>query len=201
MTIDEGYIKYDSDWTEAPARHIEFAAELERCRRPLFIAGLVGEYAELGIGFGNISMRCPGRDQFLITGTQTGNLEHTTADHYSLVTAFNIKNNSVTCEGPVQASSEAMTHAAIYALDEAIGAIVHVHSRVAWERYLNKLPTTGPDIAYGTPAMAREFARLYSETRFGIDGVAVMAGHDEGLISFGSSLDQASARIMALDIT
>ena len=201
MTIDEGYIKYDSHWTEAPATQTELAAELERCRFPLFKAGLVGEYAELGIGFGNISSRCAGPGRFLFTATQTGNLEHTTANHYSLVTAFDIDNNSVTCEGPLQASSEAMTHAAIYALDENIGAIVHVHSKAAWDRYLNQLPTTRPDVAYGTPAMAHEFARLYSETRFRSDGVAVMAGHEEGLISFGTSLGEASARIMALDIS
>lgn len=201
MTIDEGYIKYDSHWTEAPATEIKPAAELERCRYPLYKAGLVGEYAELGIGFGNISRRCSGRGQFLITGTQTGNLEHTTAEHYSLVTAFDIERNSVSCEGPVQASSEAMTHAAIYALDESIGAIVHVHNKAAWERYLNRLPSTRPDIAYGTPAMAHEFARLYAETDFQRNGVAVMAGHEEGLISFGTSLDEAADRILALDIT
>ncbi|MCH9694710.1 MAG: class II aldolase/adducin family protein [Gammaproteobacteria bacterium] len=201
MTIDEGYIKYDSQWTKGPAVEEGLAAELERCRAPLYKAGLVGEYAELGIGFGNISKRCPGDNRFVITATQTGNLPRTTADHYALVTAFDIERNSVTSEGPLQASSEAMTHAAIYALDENIGAIVHVHSKPAWCRYLNELPTTSPNIAYGTPAMAREFARLYVETDFSRDGVAVMAGHEEGLISIGASLDEASARIMALDIT
>jgi ribulose-5-phosphate 4-epimerase/fuculose-1-phosphate aldolase len=91
-----------------------------------------------------------------------------------------------------------MTHAAIYALDNDIGAIVHAHSRKLWERYLDELPTTDAAIAYGTPEMAREFSRLYDQTDFSRTGVAVMAGHDEGLISFGMTIEDAARRMLAL---
>lgn len=198
MTYDEGYIKYDIDWTPGPATHVDAARALDTWRRALFEAGLIGVYADLGIGYGNLSIRCGRPGQFLISGTQTGSLATTDESHYSLVTAVDIDANRVSCTGPVKASSEAMTHAAIYALDAGIGAIVHVHSRSLWDRFLDDLPTTDASIAYGTPAMAREFARLHAETDFARAGVAVMAGHEEGLISFGPTLEVAARRMLAL---
>lgn len=196
--IDEGYIKYQSCWSEAPAPDPDTVLLLEECRKPLFAAGLVGYYKDLGVGFGNISIRSKKPRQFLITGTQTGHLAAMTEQHYSLVTDYDIERNEVRCSGPVQASSEAMTHAAIYELDPSIAAIVHVHSKALWDEYLNKLPTTNPDVAYGTPEMAKEFRRLYIDTAFSSQGIAVMGGHEEGLIGFGESLEKVAANILAL---
>lgn len=198
MSIDEGYIKYRSYWTEGLAPDREAASELNDWRRRLFAAGLVGHYPELNVGYGNISMRANNPGQFLISGTQTGHIEQTTEQHYSLVTDYDIAANEVRCTGPVQASSEAMTHAAIYELDPAIGAVVHVHSKSLWEKHLNHLPTTISDIGYGTPEMAHEFQRLYEETAFRTDGIAVMGGHEEGLIAIGRSLQEATLKIMFL---
>lgn len=196
--LDEGYIKYQSKWTVAPAPFPDVTQQLENSRRPLIAAGLVGHYEDLGIGFGNISIRCGDPGQFLITGTQTGHIDTTTEQHYSLVTQYDIEGNQVSCRGPVQASSEAMTHAAIYELDPSIAAIVHVHSKTLWDKYLNKLPTTNPDVAYGTPEMAGEFRRLFTTSLLGAQGLTVMGGHEEGLIAIGESLEQATARILAL---
>ena len=198
MNYDEGYIKYDIEWTPGPAAFVAAARELDAWRRPLFEAGLIGVYEDLDIGYGNLSMRCGEPGQFLISGTQTGRLATTDESHYSLVTQIDIDANTVSCVGPVKASSEAMTHAAIYALDDGIGAIVHVHSGRLWKRYLGELPTTDAEVAYGTPEMAREFSRLFAHTDFGRIGVAVMAGHDEGLISFGPSIEDAARRMLAL---
>ena len=75
---------------------------------------------------------------------------------------------------------------------------MHVHSKPLWDQYLNRLPTTNPDVAYGTPEMAMEFRRLYAESAFGSQGIAVMGGHEEGLIGIGTSLEQAATRILAL---
>lgn len=196
--LDEGYIKYESHWTPGVLPNPAAARELDEWRRQLHAVGLIGEYVEHGIGFGNISVRSKLPGQFLITGTQTGHLSTTNEDHYSLVTDYDIANNRVFCTGPLQASSEAMTHAAIYELNPAIAAVVHVHSRDLWDNLINKLPTTDPAVAYGTPEMAGEFRRLYAETEFSNDGIAVMAGHDEGLVSFGSTLADASKRVLAL---
>ena len=196
--LDEGYIKYQSRWSEAPAPDPAAVFLLEEWRKPLFEAGLVGHYEDLGIGFGNISIRSKEPRQFLITGTQTGHIAATTEQHYSLVTDYDIERNEVHCSGPIQASSEAMTHAAIYELDPSIAAIVHVHSKALWDAHLDKLPTTSAEIAYGTPEMAREFRRLYADTIFGSEGIAVMGGHEEGLIAFGESLETAAEKILAL---
>ncbi len=198
MSLDEGYIKYSLEWTPAPAPLPGVARAIENWRRPLYEAGLIGQYADLGIGYGNISRRCGGSGQFLISGTQTGNVAQTSEQHYALVTAVDIDANSVACTGPVKASSEAMTHAAIYALDERIAAVVHVHSRRLWETCLDELPTTDPGIPYGTPAMAKEFARLFAGTDFEQPQLAVMGGHEEGLVSFGPSLEGAARRMLSL---
>lgn len=198
MTLDEGYIKYESHWTPGPATHVAAARDLERWRKPLYEAKLIGEYAELGIGYGNISVRRGSGGLFLISGTQTGHLPTTDENNYSLVTDCDIRSNIVRCSGPVQASSEAMTHASIYALGDAIGAVVHAHNAELWRDNLDKLPTTDPDIAYGTPDMARELDRLYRTTGLRDSGVAVLAGHDEGLISFGATIEEAATRMLDL---
>ena len=198
MTIDEGYIKYRSHWTRGPLPDPDTARTLETWRRPLFEAGLIGHYEELGVGYGNISVRCGDSDQFLISGTQTGHVAKTDEHHYSLVTDYDIEANTVSCTGPVQASSEAMTHAAIYELDDGIGAIVHVHNDALWKRYINVLPTTDASVPYGTPEMAMEFGRIYRESVLGQRGLAVMAGHAEGLVRIGSTLQQAATRILGL---
>jgi len=198
VTIDEGYIKYRSFWTKAPIPNAAVTEELDTWRRPLRAAGLIGQYEELGIGYGNISIRCGEPGQFLISGTQTGHLEETDKTHYALVTSYNTHANIVCSVGPVQASSEAMTHAAIYGLDTNIGAIVHVHDRVLWRNLINTLPTTRADVAYGTPQMANEFRRLYRDTPFRQTGLAVMAGHEEGLLSFGITLEEATKKMLDL---
>lgn len=194
--IDEGYTKYAVRWTgRAPLDRPEIA-ELERWRRPLFEAGLVGHYPEHGIGYGNISIRTGGRE-FLITGTQTGHLPRTGAVHYALVTDYDIDGNSVSCRGAVQASSEALTHAAIYELDASIGAVVHVHEPRLWECLLDREPATRADVAYGTPDMAREFRRLFQQTRFAERRLAAMAGHDAGIVAIGGTLREAAERVLA----
>ena len=73
-----------------------------------------------------------------------------------------------------------------------------MHSADLWKRNLDRLPTTRRDVAYGTPQMAQEFARLWRDTAFREKGVAVMAGHDDGLLSIGASLKVAAERMLNL---
>lgn len=199
MTLDEGYIKYRSLWTSTEPPDSAAAAQLERWRAPLFAAGLIGHYEEHNVGYGNTSVRSGNPGQFLISGTQTGHLVTTSAQHYALVCAYDIDENWVECRGPIQASSESMTHAAIYELSPDIGAIVHVHSRALWQHHKHQLPTTDVNVAYGTPQMAREFRRLYFDGDFRDCGLAVMAGHDEGMVSIGATLAEAAERILQCD--
>ncbi|HEX7063331.1 MAG TPA: class II aldolase/adducin family protein [Woeseiaceae bacterium] len=196
--IDEGYTRFAVRWSDRrPVEHAEVAL-LERWRRPLFEAGLVGHYEDAGIGYGNLSLRIGSGREFLVSGTQTGHLAHTDREHYALVTDYDIDGNTVHCRGAVQASSETLTHAAIYALDAAFGAVVHVHDEPLWRRLRGFAPTTREDVAYGTPEMARELARLYRETDFPAARLAVMAGHEAGIITAGRSLAEAAQRVLAL---
>lgn len=196
--IDEGYIKYTSHWTKGPAPDADAVALLNQWRQPLFTAGLIGYDTEHSVGFGNLSVRAQNDGLFVISGTQTGHIRETTGEHYTLVTAVDIDRNSVDSIGPVRASSEAMTHAALYTLSPDISAVVHVHSARLWTKHLNVLPTSDPSIAYGTPEMAVEFRRLWQRTSFSTDRIAVMAGHAEGLVSVDVTLDRAAKRLLHL---
>lgn len=199
MTVDEGYIKFKCDWTKGPAPNRRMTDLLECWRQPLHQAGLIGHFADSGIGFGNLSVRCGEAAQFVISGTQTGHHAVTSGEHYSLITAYDIEGNCVSCIGPVQASSESLTHAAVYELEAGINAVVHIHSHVLWSQLRDHMATTKPDVAYGTPQMALEFARLYRETEFRNDGIAVMAGHESGIVSIGRTLEEAAERILLLN--
>jgi len=196
--IDEGYIKFDIDWQQSTTPALPSIDELICWRRPLYEAGLIGQYTKLGIGFGNLSARCPGNGLFVISGTQTGHLADLRYEHFSVVTECDPDTNLVRCQGDVKASSESMTHAAIYALSPSIQAVVHVHHRGLWEACKDRIATTDSSVAYGTPDMAREFARLYQDGEFATTGVAVMGGHEEGLISTGGTVEEAAGRILEL---
>ncbi|MBS3744791.1 MAG: class II aldolase/adducin family protein [Wenzhouxiangellaceae bacterium] len=196
--IDEGYTKYTVDWHRAPALPAAMIVELNDCRNRLYAAGLVGYYEAHGVGFGNVSILAPDGRGFIISGTGTGEIAHTDERHYSWVTDYDIDANRVVCHGPVQASSEALTHAAIYELDSVIRAVVHVHSAELWQRLIDRVPTTAANVPYGTPEMSREFVRLYRETDFVDGGVVVMAGHEEGIVACGADLKQAEHRILKL---
>jgi ribulose-5-phosphate 4-epimerase/fuculose-1-phosphate aldolase len=197
--IDEGYIKFESDWRKTEALENAEIESLIRWRRPLYDAGLIGYYEEHGVGFGNLSVRVSANCQFIISGSQTGHLPDLGAEHFALVKDYDIERNRVTSIGAHEASSESMTHAAIYELHPDIGAVVHVHSEALWTRLKGSAATTDADVAFGTPEMAREFHRLFRETDFKITGIAVMAGHEAGLVSSGSNLQEAAERILALD--
>ena len=194
--IDEGTIKFESMWLEAAAQDLPEIADLVRWRAPLYDAGLIGHFAEHDVGYGNLSARVGDSRRFVISGTQTGDIARTDERHYARVLRCDIESNRVACEGPVQASSEALTHAAIYALDPAIRAIVHVHDRAMWDALIDSVPTTSREVSYGTPEMAQEFRRLYEATDFAQKGIAVMGGHEEGIVSFGRDVEQAAQRIL-----
>lgn len=186
---EEGYIKYSCHWIKADPLPYHDIETLNRCRQKLYELGLIGAY-ENGIGFGNISRRRED-DQFIITGTATGRLPELCADHYTIVVDFDLARNELTCRGPVKASSESMSHGAIYRQGRDINAVIHVHSSALWNRLLNKVPTTGEEIAYGTPEMAMEIIRLFRETDVSARKIFVMAGHEDGLFSFGKNLQEA----------
>lgn len=194
----EGVIKYQLEWTQAPAiAPYDFAA-LNTWHRTFKEAGVLGQDPERydGYGFGNISERL-NQVSFLISGTQTGELEHLRPQDYAVVVQPFIEENRIVAQGPVKPSSEALTHAAIYALDPDIRFVFHVHSPDIWQaRAMKGLPQTGADIPYGTPDMAREVKRLYDVGAFEDKSILAMAGHEDGIIGFGPTADEAGQVIM-----
>jgi len=191
----EGYFKFTPHFVETVVFQPFLLTELNRWREQLFALKLIGMYQEgelKGVGYGNISVRSPGG--FIITATRTGGLEQLGPQHYTEIVRVGLERNTVDfrAESPLTTpSAECMTHAAFYQADPAIGAVIHVHHLDFWRRLLDKVPTTAPDVAYGTPEMAREIVRLYRETDLSRRKLAVMAGHEEGVISFGHDLDEA----------
>ncbi|MBE9043546.1 class II aldolase/adducin family protein [Pleurocapsales cyanobacterium LEGE 10410] len=189
--IDEGYIKYRCYWSQVPAIAETEIAELNQWRTKFYQLGLIGEY-DSGIGFGNISIRLDRFSQLIISGTQTGGIANLTAQHYTKVVDFDWQENYVVCEGLIKASSETLTHAAIYAANPSVNAVVHVHHRQLWQKLLDRVPTTNPNCAYGTPEMAEEIIRLCQQPSTQQQKIIVMSGHEEGILTFGKSLGEAS---------
>lgn len=194
---EEGYIKYRLMWEKDKTLLSPLLAELNDCRNRLYDMGLIGAYTDSGIGFGNISCRMPAPlGLFAISGTQTGHIAQLTSAHYTTVTAYDLADNRVCCRGPVKASSEALTHAALYDLSALCGAVIHVHHRQWWEQLLGNVPTTERGVSYGTPDMAREMARLYNNSTLPQQKILAMAGHTEGIIVFDNTCALAISRLL-----
>ncbi len=171
-------------------------------RRLLFEVGAVGQDPKRydGAGYGNMSFRLTpysaerGERRFLITGTQTGGLEQVTLSHCCVVHRYDIRQNSVHSSGEIQPSSESLTHGAIYDLSPAIRFVFHGHMPELWQRAKQlRLPTTRPQVAYGTQDMALEMRRLYRDSNLSEVRCLAMAGHEDGIISFGRSAQEAGA--------
>lgn len=193
--IDEGYIKFNSQLHQTPPPSEWVVEEVNTWRDRMYDLEYIGAY-EGGIGYGNISVKSDLLSEFIVTGSGTGTIPILFANHFTRVSSYSIDANSVVCEGRIDASSESMTHAAVYACAPEARAVIHIHSRRHWDALLNKIPTTSDQAAYGTPEMAREIKRLFVETNFPEIRVMAMAGHDEGILSYGTSLDDAGGRLL-----
>ncbi|MDT7923628.1 MAG: class II aldolase/adducin family protein [Chlorobiota bacterium] len=191
----EGILKFECCWQPAPPPEHPLVWELCHWRNVLYRAGLIGATPE-GIGYGNVSVRSP--DGFFITGTGTGAIPELTPAGCTEVLSADIAANRVVCRGPVRASSETLTHAALYACAAEVGAVVHVHHRKLWETLLQKLPTTPVEAEYGTVALARAVAELYPDCLRRGQRVLLLGGHPEGLLSFGSTLEEAATAVLQL---
>jgi L-ribulose-5-phosphate 4-epimerase len=186
---DEGVIKFNCNWIKSEPLNVQEIKDLNIWRDKLYKLGLIGVNKE-GIGYGNISVRFQ-KDKFIITGSATGKFEKLTPEHYTQVTKFSVEENTLTTIGPVKASSESLTHAMIYQCEKSANAVIHVHQLGLWQKLMLILPATNRNVAYGTPAMAREISRLFNETSLSTTKIFAMAGHEEGIISFGRDLNEA----------
>ncbi|MEI6489762.1 MAG: class II aldolase/adducin family protein [Bacteroidota bacterium] len=193
---ETGVIKFNCNWIKSEALPMSELNELNTWRNKMYALGWIGVNAE-EIGFGNISIRSK-NNGFIISGSATGKLKTLNNEHYTKVVEYDLEKNSLTAVGPILASSESLTHAVIYEYDKTVNAIIHIHNFDLWKKNMNEMPTTKKEIEYGTPAMANEMIRLFDETDLRNKKVLVMAGHEEGIISFGENLEEAGNLLLKL---
>jgi hypothetical protein len=199
MAETEGVIKFKCDFTPAPALPYAQIGELNAWRKIMHMTALIGQDPRRygGYGFGNISCRLDDLESsdrqhpFAITGTQTGGKADLDAADYVVVTACYPAENRLVAAGPVQPSSESLTHGTIYAADSRILWVIHSHSPEIWRNAAAlEIPMAGA-VAYGTPEMAAAVHRLFVESDLPQKRIFGMAGHEDGIVTFGRTAEEA----------
>ena len=196
----DGVIKFELRYTRSGPLGFAPLRALNAWRTLLHRLGLIGRdplrYG--GVGFGNVSQRLGASVYpFAITGTQTGGLPALDSQHYALIEDCDIARNRVVARGPIEPSSESLTHAMLYRLSADIQCVLHVHAPLLWRSaQALGVPFTHPDVAYGTPAMAEEMERLYRAGDLARRGVAAMGGHADGVVAFGVDADAAGFALL-----
>jgi hypothetical protein len=201
MTKQEGVVQFNLTFLPTEPLPAAMLLSLNAWRQILYRLGLIGQDSRRygGLGFGNISIRAASGNAaaFVISGTQTGGLDRLYPEHYALVTAFDPLNNSVVAEGAARPSSESLTHGSLYRLDRSIGAVIHAHSPEIWTLADSiGIPVTRRDVLYGTPEMAEEVCRLFLNTPVSVLKIFAMGGHEDGIVAFGGSLEQAGLTLV-----
>jgi hypothetical protein len=194
MQETEGVIKYQLRHTPTPPNNHWNLTTINIWRTLLYQLELIGQQADryFGYGYGNISQRFA-NEQFIITGTQTGGLSKLSAKNYCLVTKTNLSHNSLHSTGPCQPSSEALTHASVYAQDSATMCVIHAHSPEIWQAtQALGLACTTKDIAYGTPEMAQAVTQLFLSGKLDKQPIFTLLGHEDGVITFGKDFPEAA---------
>ncbi len=198
--MTEGVVKYRLDFRPAAAASVGDLGELPAWHSICHRLGLLGRDPARygGLAYGNLSRRLCG-ERFLISGTQTGGQAAMTTADYALVEDCDIDANRVRANGPVPPSSEALTHAAVYRAAPAVGCVFHVHAPQIWLAAQRLgLAVTDPAADYGTPAMAREVARLLGAPQVLTRRVFVMGGHQDGVLAFGGDAAAAGTALIAV---
>ena len=196
MKQQEGVIKYKLKHTQKPINEKISLSGINPWRTIIFRLGLIEQNPERyeNLGFGNISQRLNAHSsQFIISGTQTGQIEHLSSEHYCLVVNANPQKNWIQSCGLIKPSSESLTHASIYAQDSGIQAVIHVHSPEIWRntKALN-LPHISADIPYGTVKMAIAVQQLFHSGGLQQTSLFTMLGHEDGVVTFGGNMQEAA---------
>lgn len=194
-TDTEGVIKFQLDFHAGAPLPRETCRELDVWRTILYQLGLTGidpgRYG--GLAYGNVSQRVHPRS-FIISGSQTGGIPCLDHHRYCRVTDWNLEQGWLAACGPVQPSSESLTHAALYEANPGIQSVLHVHSPDIWQHASRLgLPATAPGIAYGTQDMALAAAGLIDSCQ---PRVIVMAGHRDGVLATGTAVEAVAQELI-----
>ncbi len=193
----EGVIKYSGRWRQGPAPCHAQLGELQRVREQLWCRGWLG--VDLGgIGYGNVSLRAAAPGEFVISGTQTSGERHLAAEGFTRVLRAEPASGQLDVEGPCRASSESLSHAALYESCPAAGAVLHIHSAPLWMHALATRASTSKQAEYGTPALALAVSQVMRELAAPLSGVIALAGHQDGLLSWGCAPEAALDALLRL---
>ncbi|RMF15943.1 MAG: class II aldolase/adducin family protein [Gammaproteobacteria bacterium] len=195
----EGVIQFSAvcESGDVPGAASDLCCEVGPMREHLIRLGWVGARPDryAGLGFGNLSVRDDSAG-FYVTASQIGGELPLRPDHWCLVLSVDAENNRVRYQGKRPPSSESMTHAAVYEAHPDAACVVHVHAPEVWQqRHALPYPQTSEAITYGTPGMYEETLRLVPQAR---DGVLVLGGHEDGLLIWGATVDEAYSRLLRL---
>lgn len=199
--MDEGYIKFDCQHTKAFWKDESMPLslsdekklqELDDFRTDLWRKNLIGVY-ENGIGFGNISMRA--QENFIVSASATGAHEILGLTGYCLIPKIDINSNRVWSYGHLKASSETMTHAAIYQSASKVNYVVHVHDKALYTQLCSQESAikTQENIPYGTVEMA--YALMEIAKQYPCGACVVMGGHDEGILFYDIGIKEVRERM------
>ncbi len=193
--MDEGYIKFNAKWAKTPPLPKANIQNINHWRNVMYQHQLIGAYPN-GIGYGNISERIGNTNQFIISGSKTGNYPTIDERHYALVSQVLVDLNTLECEGSILASSESMSHAAIYQTLDWVQGVIHIHHFELWKKLLHQAPTTDKSAPYGSPEMVYSILDLLENTNLAQQKIFVMEGHEEGIFVFDTDLEAATRHIL-----
>lgn len=212
MGEKDGVVKFNCDFATGNPPDEKEIGELMFWRDRFFEIGLIGQDSSRygGAGYGNVSQRIEPFDgehpRIVATATQTGGIPKLGIEGYvTVLECHPERNNVLVVESPtgkIKTTSEIFTHNQVYLLGRGIGkipnvrSVVHVHSPLMWKNAQRLgMPRTNPSAQYGTPEMALETERIYPEAKR--LGIFSMGGHEDGIVSFGSSPEEAASIMMA----
>lgn len=189
--MTDGYIKFNIHLKKEKKFDKKDIKELNKYRQKLKEMNLIG-IKENNVGFGNISQKF--KNGFIITASKTGGIKKLSIKDYSYVYDYDLNKNELFCKGYKNASSESLSHAAVYESNNKINSVIHIHSIDLWKKYYNKLPTTSIDAKYGTVEMAKQIKEKIKKE----SGVIIMGGHEEGIITYSPSIKTSFEKIKNL---
>lgn len=139
-----------------------------------------------GLGFGNLSARDWDRPgEFVISASQSGHRPKLAHRHWVRILHCGLERFWIDAMGQEPPSSEAMTHAMIYAADPRVKWVFHGHAPEIWQRAdALGLPTTAADFGYGSSDMVHAVANLL-DTHQSRPLVFATLGHQDGVFACG----------------
>ncbi|MEM9313110.1 MAG: class II aldolase/adducin family protein [Pseudomonadota bacterium] len=199
MTEEEGVIQFAYTLEPGAATiATPLLAELRAWRSVLRDLELLGEDPQRygGFGYGNLSLRCS-RSDFVITASQSSGETTLEARDIVQICDVDLATFHVKARGARPPSSESLTHAMLYAADDAVHVVFHVHSPEIWNaRNTLDLPATAADVPYGTPAMA-EAVKALMDRQSRRPLLFVTAGHEDGVFAAGATLHECGAQLVS----